>query len=147
MVGGMSTAQFLKDRQRGRIIQDWVAAMFSSWGWQVENVPDGMFGDYDLVVMTPEGKRRTVEIKYDQLACTTGRLCLELEALEHSRADFLAIVTDNPRTVYITPLQEALIFAEQYPGKRRVGEYGVIAALPHINTFISQVQPQILRAN
>lgn len=143
----MPTNQFIRDRKRGRIGQDYVATMLRSWGLKVENVADGFFQAYDLVVTTPNG-RRTLEIKYDIRASDTGRLCLELDALWHSRADLLAIVVGNPiKTIYLLPLQPALQLAESWPKKFSVGERGEEAALIPLETFILKLNPQILTIN
>ncbi len=141
------TEQFVLDRRRGREGQDYVAGMFESWGLRVENVPDGFFQDYDLLVYGKDGRPHTVEVKYDIRSRGTGRFCLELDALWHSRAELLAIVTDNPKTVYLTPLQEALRLAQGWPIKKAVGERNEVAALVPIKQFISKLSPQILTTN
>jgi hypothetical protein len=133
------TEQFIKDRARGRIAQDYVAGMLRHWGCQVENVPDGYFPGYDIIA---NGK--TIEVKHDLRAEDTGRLCLELDALWHSKAQFLVIAVGNPiKTIYLHPLQEVLRFAEKWPLKKRVGEYQVEAALVPIKTFVEFLNPQI----
>src|SRR5260370_41224247 len=112
----MTSLQFVRDNQRGMIGQHYVAEMFRHWGATVKEVDDKFFPDYDIEV---NGK--TVEVKYDIRAADTGNLCLELDALWHSKAQWLAIVTDNPRTVYFTPLQEVLRLAQGWPNKKEVG--------------------------
>src|SRR5918911_2166042 len=109
--------QFLADRERGRPAQEFVAGMFRSFGGQVEVIPDGFFQAYDLSV-----NGHTIEVKYDIRAAQTGNFALELDALFHSKAEWLAIVVDNLRTVYLTPLQEALKLAQAWPDKRVTGE-------------------------
>ena len=139
----MPTEAFIRDRTRGKEGQHYVAQMIRSWGQQVEEVEDGFFQDYDLRL----SNGRTIEVKHDFMASKTGNICLELEALFHSKADLLAIVTDNPRTVYILPLQPALAFAYKWPRKQRVGEFGLEAALVPRKTFINELHPQVLTTN
>jgi hypothetical protein len=140
----MSSQQFLADRERGKSGQHYVAEMFRSWGLTVYEVEDGFFQDYDLQVFGKDDVPHTVEVKHDYKFSDTGNFCLELEALWHSKAELLAIVTDNPRTVYITPLQPALSFAHSYPRKKKVGEFSLEAALIPKQEFISKLNPQIL---
>ena len=136
----MSSDAFIRDRIRGKEGQHYVAEMIRSWGQEVWEVEDGFFQDYDLKLRT--GK--TIEVKHDFMASKTGNICLELEALFHSKADLLAIVTNDPRTVYLLPLQPALAFAYKWPRKRKVGEFGVQAALIPRQTFISSLHPEVL---
>ncbi len=135
----MSSVQFVKDLKRGRVAEEYVAGMFRFNGAHVQEAPDTNFPDYDLKI-----NGHTVEVKYDWLAEKTGNLCLELEALWHSRAEWLAIVTDNPRTVYLTPLQEALRLAQAWPIKKEVGEFSLVAALIPKADFIARLNPQVL---
>ena len=137
----MSSPQFVIDNKRGKVGEQYVAGMFRDWGAKVELAPDCWFPDYDLKV---NGK--TIECKYDFLASTTGNFALELPALRHSRAQWLAIVTDSPRSVYLVPLQEALRLAESWPRKQIVGD-GVEAAIVPIKEFISRLNPQVLTTN
>lgn len=132
--------QFLVDLERGKPGEQFVAELLRSWGEDVEEV-NGYFPAYDLRV---KRNGRTIEVKYDIRASETQNVCLELDALFHSKADLLAIVTDNPRTVYFTPLQEALRLAKDWPRKKAVGERGEVASLVPILTFIERLHPQIL---
>lgn len=143
----MSSQAFIQARERGKRGQHYVAEMFRHWGLTVYEVEDGMFPDWDLQVFGNNGITRTVEVKHDYKSSETGNLCLELEALFHSKADLLAIVTDNPRTVYMVPLQEALAFAHSYPSKKKVGEFHLEAALIPKDIFINSLSPQILTNN
>src|SRR6266851_5384249 len=90
VLGGMSSRQFIQDRERGKPGQQYVAEMLRSWGHEVEEVPDGYFPGYDLKLKIGG----TIEVKHDYLSEKTGNVFLELEALNHSQADWLAIVTD-----------------------------------------------------
>src|ERR1044071_1715820 len=140
----MSSQAFIQAREKGREGQHYVAEMFRKWGLTVYEYQDGMFPEWDLQVFGKDDKPRTVEVKHDYKASETGNICLELEALLHSKADLLAIVTDNPRTVYIVPLQQALAFAHSYPVKKKVGEFQLEAALIPKREFINRLSPQIL---
>jgi hypothetical protein len=141
----MSSQAFIQAREKGKEGQHYVAEMFRNWGLTVYEIEDGHFPDWDLQVFSKDNdKPRTVEVKHDFAASKTGNICLELEALFHSKADLLAIVTDNPRTVYMVPLQQALAFADSYPNKKKVGEFQLEAALIPKQTFISSLNPQIL---
>lgn len=140
----MSSQAFIQAREKGREGQHYVAEMFRHWGLTVYEVEDGMFPDFDLQVFGNDGTKRTVEVKHDFKFSETGNFCIELEALFHSKADLLAIVTDNPRTVYLVPLQQALAFAYSYPVKKKVGEFQLEAALIPKDTFISSLNPQVL---
>lgn len=141
------TEQFKVDLKRGLVGEEYIAGMFKSWGYGVERV-DGYFPDHDLVITTPQGNRRTLEIKYDYRAEETGNLALELDALRHSKAQFLAIAIGDPiQLIYIAPLQEVLRLAESWPNKKPVGERGEISALVPIPAFIQHINPQVLTTN
>lgn len=77
----------------------------------MENVPDGYFPGYDIKTIGPDGKEHTWEVKHDLMSEKTGNIYLELEALSHSHAEWLAIVT--ARTIYLLPLSEAKKIANQ----------------------------------
>ncbi len=143
----MSSQQFLADRERGKNGQHYVAEMFRSWGLVVSEIEDGMFPDWDIKVFGKDDVPHTVEVKHDYKFSETGNFCLELEALFHSRAELLAIVTDNPRTVYIKPLQEVLSFARLWPRKKKVGEFHHEAAIVPKQEFINGLNPEILRVH
>lgn len=143
----MSSQQFLADRERGKNGQHYVAEMFRSWGLIVYETEDGMFPDWDLQVFGKDNVPHTVEVKHDYKFSETGNFCLELEALWHSKAELLAIVTDNPRTVYITHLQPALTLAHSWPRKKKVGEFQLEAALIPKQDFINKLNPEVLTTN
>jgi hypothetical protein len=142
----MSTEAFIQAREKGKTGQHYVAEMLRNWGLTVYEIEDGYFTEWDLQVFNQDGTKHTVEVKHDFMASKTGNLCLELEALLHSKADLLAIVTDDPRTVYITPLQAVLAFADSWPVKKKVGEFQTEAALISKDVFIQKLNPQILTA-
>lgn len=142
----MSTQQFIRDRRKGREGQDYVARMFGEWGLTVKNVPDGYFPGYDIEAC---GKLQGLtvnfkcEVKYDLKANETGNFYLDISALRHSKASILAIVTDNPRTVYILPLQSVLQYALAHQNTKG-GEYREPACLISITEFISALKPKVL---
>lgn len=135
----MSSAQFQLDNQRGLEGQNYVRDLIRSWGQIVEEAPDKWFPDYDL-----KTNGKTIEVKTDLLASKTGNLALELEALDHSKADILAIVTENPRTVYFKELPAVREFAHQWQPKKRGGEHNMELALVPRSIFIDRMKPQIL---
>ena len=137
------TEQFIEDRKRGREGQNFVAQMLQSWGIEVENVADGFFQDYDLRL----SNGKTIEVKSDFLASKTGRICLELEALDHSKADLLAIVVKPPLTIYFKELPEVRQFAHSWGKFVHGGEFkGEMALVPR-SIFLDRLKPQILTTN
>lgn len=139
----MPTDAFLNDRERGREGQHYVADLLRSKGYPLEEVEDGYFPDFDLKLTTGT----TIEVKHDFRSSETGNLALELEALFHSKANILAIVTENPRTVYLAPLQPVLQLANEWPRKVRGGEFNSLMALVPIKTFIEKINPTIFNGN
>jgi hypothetical protein len=139
--------QFIRDRQRGKPGQQYVAAMLREWGLRVDEVPDGFFQAYDLDVIDGNGRHRYFEVKYDYRSHLTGNVFLEEEALNHSQAEWLAIVTDNPRRVFLIPLTEARRIANEYPKKVRGGEFNGWGAIPSMSFLAQQPFVQVLTAN
>lgn len=135
----MPSAQFRIDNQRGLEGQNFVKRLLESWGQKVEEAPDAYFPDWDLSV---NGK--TLEIKTDLKAHLTGNICIEPEALEHSKADILAYVTDNCKTVYLKELPAVRDFARQWQPKIRGGEFSQDLCLVPRSIFIDRLKPQIL---
>jgi hypothetical protein len=135
----MSSAQFRVDVERGNLGQAYVRDMLRSWNLEVEEAPDKYFPDWDLKTSS-----KTIEVKTDLMASKTGNFALELEALDHSKADLLAIVTENPRTVYFTPLKVVRDFAHQWHRTVRGGEFSQPMALVPRSIFIDRLKPQIL---
>lgn len=138
----MTSIQFKKDNIRGLEGQNFVRDLIRSWGQIVEEAPDKWFPDWDL-----KTNNRTIEVKTDLMASKTGNLCIELEALDHSKADLLAIVTENPRTVYFKELPAVREFAHQWHKFVRGGEFGQPLALIPRSIFIDRLKPQILTTN
>ncbi len=147
----MSTEAFVKDRQRGKLGQHYAAEMFRSWKWDVYEVEDGYFTDYDLQVFSDPtvDLSRSVEVKTDYKSLKSNSLFLELKALFHSRADFLCFIEAiekpfQPKYIYILPLQPVLPFIDSWPVKVRGGEYQNYGALVPRQVFIDKLVPQIL---
>jgi hypothetical protein len=139
----MSSTRFLNDRERGREGQHFVAEMLRFWNLEVEEVKDGMFPDYDLKL----ANGKTIEVKADFMANKTGNLALELEALDHSKADLLAIYVKPPVTVYFKELDEVRKFAHSWHKKVRGGEFGNEIALVPRSIFLDRMKPQIFSVN
>ena|SRR5258708_9714768 len=125
--------------ERGTLGQNYVRDMLRSWGMEVEEAPDKWFPDWDL-----KTNGKTIEVKTDLKAHLTGNLCLELEALDHSKADLLAIVTEYPKTVYFKNLPAVRDFAHQWPKKIKGGEFAGELALVPRSIFIDRLKPHIL---
>ena len=143
----MSSHQFIRDLARGKPAENYVAEMFRSWGMKVNEVPDEFFQPYDLDVIDGAGRHRYIEVKYDHKASITQNIFLEFEALSHSHAEWLAIVTDNPRTVFLIPLSEARRLANEYPKKVRGGEFNGWGAIPPKSFLARQPYCQVLTTN
>jgi hypothetical protein len=135
----MPSEQFKTDNQRGLEGQNYVRDLLRSWYQDVEEAPDSFFPDWDLKV-----NARTIEVKTDYKTNSTGNICLEIAALDHSQADILAYVTENPRAVYFAPLPQVREFAHQWPTKIRGGEFAGELCLVPRSIFIDRLKPQII---
>lgn len=137
----MATESFLKAREKGRPAQTILANYLRRLGMGVEEVPDGFFQAYDLKTST--GK--TVEVKSDQKSHLTSNIYLELEALDHSEADILAISYGVPiKCFYLLPMDKAREFAHSWPNKVRGGEFMEDAALVKRSLFLEILKPEII---
>lgn len=137
----MASDQFLKSRERGKVGQKILVDILSAWGLDPYEVPDGYFPDWDLKIST--GK--TIEVKNDIMAERTGNMALELDALDHSKADILAISYGTPiKCFYLLPMDQARDFAHSWPHKIRGGEYSGELALIKRSLFIEQLNPQVI---
>jgi len=137
----MASQSFIQSRERGKIAQRTLADYLRSTGVGVQEVEDGFFPDFDLLLST--GK--TIEVKYDQRASDTGNFCLEIEALDHSLADVLAIAYGSPiQAYYMLPLDKARKFALDWPLKKYVGEFGLEAAIVSRSLFCELLKPEII---
>jgi len=137
----LPTQQFLQDRRRGKPAQEIVAAKLRDKGYTVQMVKDGYFPDYDLVAQKGD-IRFTGEVKNDYRASDTGNVCLEIQALSHSKASLLFLLADNK--VFFSPLQETLSYAQNWPTQRVVGEHGEKAALVPLEAYRSNSFVHIL---
>ncbi len=95
-------------------------------------VKDGYFPDYDLVA-EKGSVRFTGEVKQDYRASDTGNVCLELQALAHSKASILFLLADQK--IFMSPLQETLLYAQNWPRKRVTGEHGETSALVPLEAY------------
>ncbi len=138
----MTSLQFMIANQRGLEGQQFVKNMLESWGLQIEEA-EGYHPDWDLRLANGS----TIEIKSDFLACKTGKICLEMEALEHSKADFLAIYVKPPETVYFTPMSGVREFARQWHKKVQGGEFSKEMCLVPRSIFLERIKPVILTTN
>lgn len=138
------TEQFIRDRSRTHQAQAFVADRLRAQGFSVKVVKDGYFPDYDLLAekSTPSGTILiTGEVKRDYRYRDTGNLALELDALNHSRADYLFFVIDEKQGLeaWVCPLAEARALAEEYPVKRAVGEHGEVCSLVPRDVFVKKI--------
>jgi hypothetical protein len=137
----MPSKQFLSDRRRGEKGQRIVAYVFRQNGFDVREVPRGMFRGYDLYV-TGKGMTFTVEVKTDFKSLETGNLCVEVSSLTNSTAGLLAIVSG--KTIYLADLKQALTLAGNYP-IRSMGERNwARSALIPKHEFIEALNPKLL---
>lgn len=132
----MPTQSFLSARERGRIGQTIVQQKLEKTGWKVDMVKDGYFRAWDFIADNGQ-IRFSGEIKYDEMSDTTGNICLELEAIEHSKAQILVYVFPD-KSAYIMPVEDALNYAKAYPVKKRVGEFKGQAAIVPKYIFLNQ---------
>lgn len=116
-MGAISNLKFNLDRFIGREGEQYVAGMFRQWGYTVKEAPDKYFPDYDLYCSRINGDRATafsVEVKFDRWYDKTGKLGLEHDGLDHSKADFLAICAGDPiKAVFLMPLPQIRTYAHQ----------------------------------
>ena len=80
-----------------------------------------------------------LEVKLDWMSQTTGNVCIELEALAHSRASVL--IYGLPQTdwtdIYKMPLKQMYEYAKSYPVKKHVGQYQLTSAIIPKHVFTS----------
>lgn len=116
-MGAISNLKFHLDRFVVREGEQYVAGMFRSWGYMVKEAPDKYFPDYDLYCSRINGDKAqafSVEVKLDRWYDKTGNLGLEHDALDHSKADFLAICAGDPiKAVFLMPLPQIRTYAHQ----------------------------------
>ena len=137
----MSTQNFLIDRERGKVGQKLLVDILSAWKLDPYEVPDGMFPDWDVRINT--GK--TIEVKTDYKSHLTSNICLELDALDHSKADLLAISYGVPiKCFYLLPMDKARTFAHQWPHKIKAGEYNSEMCLIRRQLFLELLKPEVI---
>lgn len=141
----MSTKKFIQSKARGTEAEDFVIGVFEKHGYKVVQRAADYFPDFDVAFTNREGQIRTVEIKYDTRAHQTGRFYLDLNALNHSKADILIICYGQPiKALYFLPLDRTRKLAENWPTKIRAGEYQEPAALIPKQLFLEQFKPKIV---
>jgi hypothetical protein len=140
--------QFIKARRRGRIAQDYCAQMFQSWNLKVDNVKDGYFPGWDMIVsgnLHGSQVNFKAEVKYDIKAQDTGNVYLDIATLSHSKASILCICLNDPiDTVLMLPLQSALDYAQAHKNIH-AGEFKEAGCLVDKAEFIADLKPQILK--
>ncbi|MEZ5428748.1 MAG: hypothetical protein R2747_21060 [Pyrinomonadaceae bacterium] len=136
----MSSKAFQTDLKRGQVAEKLLFEIFKSWDWKPE-LAEGYFPDWDIRVKS--GK--TVEVKWDVMAQKTGNICLELEALNHSKADVLAVAYGRPiKAFYLLEMDKARKFAKGWGNKKKVGEFKVESALIKRTLFLELLKPKII---
>jgi len=136
----MPSGSFLIAREKGRPAQK-ILANYLRQFTEVEEVEDGFFQPYDLKL----GSGKTIEVKRDLKSHLTGNLVLELEALDHSTADVLAICWGDPiRACYLLPMDKARAFAHSWQHKIRAGEFNGEMALIKRTLFFELLTPEII---
>lgn len=125
--------------------EDFVMQIFEKRGYEIVKRSEDYFPDWDLAVLNREGVIRTVEIKYDTKAHRTGRFYLDLNALNHSKADILIICYGQPiNALYFLPLKRTRELAQDWPTKINAGEYKEPAVLIPKRIFLETFKPQIV---
>lgn len=86
------------------------------------------------------GERCKIEIKYDELSGITGNVCIELSALRQSISPIwiYGLPEGDNISLYTMYLIDLASFAENYPVKKLVGEFGIPAAIVPKYVFLSQ---------
>jgi hypothetical protein len=130
---------FIQSRERGRVGQKLLVDILSAWNLDPEEIEDGYFPDWDIRINT--GK--TIEVKTDFLSEKTGNILLELDALDHSKADILAYCYGT-KVIYMLSLDKARQFAHSWPYKKNVGEYKLPAAIIKRSLFLELLTPQVI---
>jgi hypothetical protein len=104
-----STNKFLHDLNRARPFEQLIVDLLNSWGISAGLNPhhDQRLADYDVWLFSPDSGY-WLECKADWKSKETGNICVELEALGHSRA-FLFVygLPYGTRKVYIHAFAES----------------------------------------
>lgn len=141
----MPSDEFINSKARGTEAEDFVIGIFEERGYAVVHRAADYFPDYDFAILDRQGQIKTVEVKYDAKAHSTGRFYLDLEALDHSKADILVICYGQPiNALYFLQLADAREIAHAWPVKINAGEWNEEAALIPKRIFIEKFHPQIV---
>lgn len=128
---------FNRDLQYGHTGETKVIQLLEFWNFKVTR-PSGYFPDYDLQL----NNGITIEIKDDRLIHKTGNFCLEIYALNKSKADVFAYIDRN--TIYFSLLPPVRQLANQYPYKKQTGDQpDNVSALVPKRQYIELINPQI----
>jgi hypothetical protein len=86
------------------------------------------------------GEQCKIELKYDVMSALTGNVCLEIGAIRQSVSPIwiYGLPEQGQVNVYSMYLKDLAPFAESYPVKKLVGEFGIPAAIVSKSVFISQ---------
>lgn len=138
----MLSQSFVKAKQTGRYFEGLMRPVLAQMGMQVidsEKESYSVKKGYDCIVRINGGSAK-IEFKYDAMSEQTRNVCLEIEALSHSTSDILVygLPEGDHIDVFTMWLQDALSYAQNWPLKRPVGEFRLLAALVPKETFIGQ---------
>lgn len=134
---------YFKDRKRiGRWFEAECEKLMRAKGMEVIDSEKLKYRDkkgWDREVII-NGARCKVEIKYDELSEQTGNVCIEGLALNQSASPIwlYGLPEGDTVSVYAMYLKDLAPFVQSYPIKKRVGEYGLQAALVPKHVFLNQ---------
>ena len=138
----MPSAWFNRTKPKGRYFEGLMRPVLAEMGMEVidsERERYSVKKGYDCLVRLNGGSAK-IEFKYDAMSEQTGNVCLEIEALQHSASHILVygLPEGDHIDVYTMWLRDALSYALQWPTKRAVGEFRLLAALVPKDTFTAQ---------
>jgi hypothetical protein len=140
---------FKQSLKQGRVAEDYVSYMFSSWGLKVIDSPQRYFPDYDHIVsglLKGNQVQFLNETKYDKKSATSNNIYLDINSLKKSKASILTICLNDPiDTVLMLPLDKALSFALKHQNVTG-GDFKEVSACVPKDVFIRELSPQILKA-
>lgn len=136
----MSVYTFTPQLKIGQAYEQTVKRLFEKKGAIVEE----NIGDYEQLkgcdlIVTKDGRRWLVEVKLDVMSQKTGNVCVELEAMFHSKSELIVygLPQDQWTDMYIIPRLQLLQFARDYPIKKFVGQWKTQSAIIPIPEFIT----------
>jgi hypothetical protein len=140
--GGVPSKSFIKANRLSKQAEGLLAEIIESWGVRVLKPPiQSYYPDYDLKLDTG----RTIEVKHDRKAHLTGNLYLELDAINHSKADVLAIAYGVPiKCFYLTELDKVKQLVNTWGAYMTGGEFNQPAVLIKRTLFLELIKPEIL---